>query len=291
MWSPSCQAENRVASARCKEREETCGVGQPGGPRHASGPGGSWRVAVPLALSVVVLVCASAVAADTEDGPTGPGAVSSAGAVAEDATVRGSVVILRKRLFRGLKESDDRSGALVYVTGFESPPPAERATLIQRDERFEPRLLPVVAGQTVSFPNQDPIYHNVFSVSPVQPFDLGQYRSSDPAGSQSFESPGLVPVYCNIHPEMISYIAVLENTAFVVTGEDGTFEIPAIPAGRVTLNAWLPGAERVSRALDLAAGDVEIVDLELRATERASPHRRKDGSRYPEPEDAEYGTP
>ena len=73
----------------------------------------------------------------------------------------------------------------------------------------------------MSFPNRDRLYHNVFSVSPTLSFDLGQYKSSDPPRTQVFEKAGLVPVYCNIHPQMISYVVVLENRAFAVTGEDG----------------------------------------------------------------------
>ena len=86
-------------------------------------------------------------------------------------------------------------------------------------------MLPIVAGQSVTFPNRDRFYHNVFSVSPVEPFDLGQYKSSDPPRTQVFAKAGLVPVYCNIHPQMISYVVVLENPAFAVTSEDGTFEV------------------------------------------------------------------
>jgi hypothetical protein len=197
------------------------------------------------------------------------------------AVVTGSVRVLTRGLFGGLHETEDRSGVLVYLTGFRSAPPEGVALLRQRDESFEPRLLPVVAGQTVSFPNEDPIYHNVFSVSPVQPFDLGQYRAGEAPRSQVFAKPGLVPVYCNIHPKMISYVAVLENGAFATTDASGGFEIRA-PAGRVTLHAWMPGAERVSRDLELAAGDRVAVDLEVRQVERTPKHKRKDGSNYPD---------
>src|SRR5262249_57811580 len=98
-----------------------------------------------------------------------------------------------------------------------------------------------VAGQSVSFPNRDRLYHNVFSVSPTLSFDLGQYKSSDPPRSQAFPTPGLVPVYCNIHPDMISYVVVLENRAFAVTGEDAACELRVRP-GKLALNARVPGA-------------------------------------------------
>ena len=204
------------------------------------------------------------------------------------AVVRGTVHVKERSLFSGLRDRGDRSGAVVYLTGFTQPGQSEPATLGQRNEKFEPKLLPIVAGQTVVFPNFDRLYHNVFSVSPVKPFDLGQYRSSDPPRSVVFENPGLVPVYCNIHPTMISYLVVLENRAFAVTGPDGRFELSGAPAGPVTVNAWIPGAPRVSQELTLAAGTESEVELELVATEKIEPHNRKDGSAYPPPGTEHY---
>lgn len=202
--------------------------------------------------------------------------------------VRGSVRVKERSLFAGLRDREDRSGVVVYLTGFAQPGEPAPATLSQRGERFEPKLLPVVAGQEVVFPNFDRLYHNVFSVSPVKKFDLGQYRSSDPPRSVVFESPGLVPVYCNIHPHMISYVVVLENPAYAVTGPDGSFELKGAPAGPVTVNAWIPGATRVSQQLTLAEGGASEVELELVASERAAPHTRKDGSAYPRPGTEHY---
>lgn len=198
------------------------------------------------------------------------------------ASVHGSVTLLRRSLIGGLREHYDRSGVVVYVTGFASEAPQQVALLNQRDETFEPRVLPVVQGQSVSFPNQDPIYHNVFSVSPLATFDLGQYKASDEPRSVTFDRAGLVPVYCNIHPQMLSYVVVLENDAFAVTAADGRFVIEGLPAGRdLVLHAWTPGAQRVSQPLRIAAGQTIAIDLRVEQTERIAPHKRKDGSAYP----------
>ena len=197
--------------------------------------------------------------------------------------IRGSVKVMKKRFFGGVAESDERGGVVVYVTGYGEPPPAQGATLAQQNQRFVPRVLPIVAGQTVSFPNLDRFYHNVFSVSPELSFDLGQYKSSDSPRTQLFEKPGLVPVYCNIHPQMISYVVVLENRAFALTGDSGAFELRGVRAGRRTLNAWMPGAQRVTRELELAPGAEVAVEFVLEQTQTIPPHLRKDGTPYPPP--------
>jgi plastocyanin len=205
------------------------------------------------------------------------------GRAAEPATgvLKGSVKVLKKGFFGRIGESDDRSGVLLYVTGYDEPAPAEVAQLVQQNERFVPRLLPIVAGQTVSFPNRDRLYHNVFSVAAAMSFDLGQYKSTDPPRTQTFDKPGLVPVYCNIHPQMISYVVVLENRAFALTGEDGAFELRGVRAGHRALNAWMPGAQRVTREVDVTAGGEAELELTVEQTQAIPPHLRKDGTPYP----------
>jgi len=208
--------------------------------------------------------------------------VASARADSASGVIRGSVKVLKKGFFGRIGPADDKSGVLVYVTGYDEPAPPGVAQLEQQNERFAPRILPIVAGQTVSFPNRDRFYHNVFSVSPTLSFDLGQYKSSDPPRTQTFDKPGLVPVYCNIHPQMISYVVVLENRAFALTGEDGRFELRVRPGHRA-LNAWMPGAQRVSQELDLAAGAEVTQELVLEETQAIPSHLRKDGTPYPPP--------
>ncbi|HEX3037243.1 MAG TPA: carboxypeptidase regulatory-like domain-containing protein [Thermodesulfobacteriota bacterium] len=199
--------------------------------------------------------------------------------------ITGTVTVLEKKFMRGLKEKDDMSGAVVYLTGFETKPPKEISNLVQENKTFHPTLLPVVAGQTVNFPNHDDIYHNVFSVSPVKTFDLGQYKSTDTPKDVTFDMPGLVPVYCNIHPQMISFVLVLENSAFAETGEDGKYTISNVPPGRYNINAWKPKTQRLSKEIEVLPGKETVVNFELEETEKIPPHKRKDGSEYPEEED------
>jgi plastocyanin len=199
--------------------------------------------------------------------------------------ISGTVTVLGKKFMGGFKEKNDMSGAIVYLIGFKDESPKEVPTLVQENKSFHPTVLPIVAGQTVSFPNHDNIYHNVFSVSPIKSFDLGQYKSSDPPKNITFDKPGLVPVFCNIHPQMISFVVVLENSAFAETGKDGKFTIPNVPPGKYTINAWKPKAQRVSAEIEVLPGQESVANLELKETEKIPPHKRKDGSDYPQDEE------
>jgi plastocyanin len=199
----------------------------------------------------------------------------------EKGSVSGSVTVLTKKFFGGFKKTDDMSRTVVYITGFQTEAPAELVDIKQEDKRFVPDLLPVVAGQRVRFPNQDKIYHNVFSISPLAQFDLGQYKNVDPPKMVTFENYGVVTVYCNIHPKMIAYVVVLENDAFTLTDKDGTFRINDLPPGTYMINAWRPKAKRVSRPISIQHGQDTEVQMEVKDIQRIKPHRRKDGSRYP----------
>ncbi len=130
--------------------------------------------------------------------------------------------------------------------------------LAQRDQSFVPRVVSVPTGTEVDFPNLDPIYHNVFSVSPPARFDLGKY----PRGQSRrvrMAKPGLVKVFCDIHSDMAAFVVVLPNRAFARPNEDGTFRLPELPPGRYTLTWWhpdFPGAKR--EVVVPASGDVNM---------------------------------
>jgi plastocyanin len=199
----------------------------------------------------------------------------------ETGSVTGDIAVFTKKFFGGLKKAKDMSRTVVYITGFKAEAPAEIVDIKQDDKRFVPGLLPVVAGQQVRFPNQDKIYHNVFSISPLAQFDLGQYKNVDPPKIVTFDDYGVVTVYCNIHPGMIAYVVVLENSAFALTEKDGGFRINDLPPGTYTINAWRPKAKRASQQIIIQPGQNTEVHMEVKNIEKISPHRRKDGSRYP----------
>ena len=114
-----------------------------------------------------------------------------------------------------------------------------RPKLAQKDQCFMPRVVSIAAGGTVDFPNQDPIYHNVFSVSTTRRFDLGKYPKGH-SRSITFPKAGLVNVYCDIHSDMAAFVVVTPNRAYTQPAADGSWELPDVPAGRYTLHVWHP---------------------------------------------------
>ena len=174
------------------------------------------------------------------------------------------------------------AGAIVYVVGFTEPPPDQVPTIEQKGKRFVPELLAITAGQTISFPNDDPILHNVFSRSIARPFDLGSYRRGE-TKDKRFPTTGVVDVYCNIHPEMAATILVLPNRRFARVGDDGRFTIAGVPAGTWTAFAFTRRAVRPARArITVGAGGGATVRFELvRGVD--VPHLNKYGERYRAP--------
>jgi plastocyanin len=127
---------------------------------------------------------------------------------------------------------------VVLLEGGKLPaPPPVTAVIEQRNTRFEPDLIVIPAGSTVQFPNFDPIFHNVFSLSGTQPFDLGFYAKSQ-SRSVKFSRPGVVQVYCHIHSHMYAGIVVTASPFSAKPGADGSFSFAKVPAGHYRLVAW-----------------------------------------------------
>jgi plastocyanin len=178
----------------------------------------------------------------------------------------------------------DRSGVVVYLEGVPPgaaarPPSDERPRIRQKDQQFTPRLTVISRGTTVEFPNEDKIFHNVFSVSDSARFDLGLYKSGE-SKAVTFKRAGTVDVYCNIHPNMVARVKVVDSPFFTTTAADGSFELRDVPAGSYTLVAWPARGKEERRAVTVAPGPA--TRLELRVVEGKAPatHLRKDGTPY-----------
>ena len=133
----------------------------------------------------------------------------------------------------------ERSHVAVYLEGAPKSPATEiaKASIEQKDRRFVPDLVVIPAGSTVSFPNFDPIFHNVFSLSKAKSFDLGNYREGQ-SRLVTFPVPGVVAVYCHLHSNMAASIVVAPSRWAVVVDRDGAFTLKDVPAGTYTVVAW-----------------------------------------------------
>jgi hemoglobin len=107
----------------------------------------------------------------------------------------------------------------------------------QRDKQFSPHVLAIPPGSTVSFPNFDGVYHNVFSISPTKKFDIGLYRDGD-TRELKFEKPGIVRLGCNIHAKMSSYIVVVDAPHYVVVDGAKEFAFKSLKPGKYKVRAW-----------------------------------------------------
>lgn len=124
------------------------------------------------------------------------------------------------------------------VAGAPFAPPEKPAIIQQKDATFVPHVLPVLVGTTVVWPNQDDIYHNVFSMSQTKSFDLGLYNAEQPAKRVTFDQPGQVDVFCAIHTKMRCIVLVLTNPYFALVDRKGHYTISGIPAGTYRVRAW-----------------------------------------------------
>jgi plastocyanin len=130
----------------------------------------------------------------------------------------------------------------------------------QIDRRFLPDLVVVPVGSTVSFPNMDPIFHNIFSLSRPKTFDLGTYDKGETRKVQ-FPKPGIVDVYCHLHPNMAATIVVTPSRWYAQPDRSGQYQIPDVPPGQYTLVAWHKTAGFFRKQIVIEAGHNSVADF------------------------------
>lgn len=157
----------------------------------------------------------------------------------------------------------DRRRSVVYLetaprSAFEGRDETH-ARMDQRHESFVPHVLAIIAGTTVDFPNDDPTYHNVFSLSKPRPFDLGRYTAGH-SKSVRFDRPGIVRVFCDIHSHMSAFILVFAHRFFAVTDEEGRYHIDGVPPGTYTLVVWneMERGDPPKRSVTIAEGGGDV---------------------------------
>lgn len=152
---------------------------------------------------------------------------------------------------------------IVYVkdapAGGTSP---TRAEIRQINETFVPRAVAVTVGSEVSFPNGDPFFHNVFSLSRARTFDLGRYPSGQ-TRTVRFDRAGLIKVFCQIHSHMSASVMVFNHPWFAVPDENGMFDLKNVPSGARRLAAWHERLGETSVSVRVEPGQPAIVDFVL----------------------------
>jgi plastocyanin len=164
---------------------------------------------------------------------------------------------------------DELSRVVIYLEGpgLKAGEPVA-AQLDQRNRSFEPEIVVIPVGSTVSFPNSDPIFHNVFSLSKPKAFDLGYYPAGQ-ARKLTFDKPGVIQVFCHLHSNMAAAIVVTPNAWSTRPWNDGTFALDSIPSGKYQLVVWHKSAGFFRRKIDVKDSGTEVLDFEIPVRESA----------------------
>jgi plastocyanin len=178
--------------------------------------------------------------------------LADAGA-AENGSVTGTVAA------KGVRTNADIVVSL-EAPGLKAGPPPKPIEMDQKGMLFIPHVLPVVRGTTVRFLNSDPLPHNVFS--PEAKYNLGTWPQGE-TKDQKFDKPGVYTQLCRVHPEMESFVVVLDTPYFATTDKTGAFEIANVPPGTYTLVAWSEKLKGVKQPVTVEAGKRATVTLAL----------------------------
>jgi plastocyanin len=172
-------------------------------------------------------------------------------------------VALRRHEGVASKPASEWDRVVVYLEGDRAPRAAPvTASMIQRGEHFDPEMLIVPAGSTVAFPNADPIFHNVFSLSKTREFDLGFYPAGE-TRSVRFDKAGVVQVYCHLHPEMNAAVLVAPNAWFTRPNGQGVFSFSGIPAGAYQVVVWHRSAGYFRKTILVPQSGTVRVSMEI----------------------------
>ncbi len=234
--------------------------------------------AIAMASSVVFLTLASAVApgrtetADSRAGRAATGSLKGTVTVGPELNARRVRFSLYPDLHSiadpgSFKNEEEISNVVIYLQSTgpaagQTSSPTKPHRMEQSHESFVPHVLPILRGSTVEFPNTDPIYHNVFSLSKAASFDLGRY----PSGTSRFvrfEDPGMVKVFCHIHADMSAVILVLDGPFFTTPDPGGSFEIRGVPPGTYTVNAWHERARPIRRQIVIRPGEATAMNFAI----------------------------
>jgi len=211
-------------------------------------------------------------------------AAALSSAVIQAAPISGSVGFLTKR---GQRPTMNETLVWLEPMGAKNVPrrPAETVQIVTRNKTLIPHIIAIPVGSSVTFPNDDPISHNLFSLSSGNSFDLGLYRKG--AGkSQKFDSPGVVNVYCNVHPNMSAVIHVLWTPYYGFTDANGHYAFD-VPPGRYRLVAWNEQGGSTESTIDVGTGGLRspLTMMIDSRNFRVTQHMNKVGKPYQAPKE------
>lgn len=164
------------------------------------------------------------------------------------------------------RNESELANVVVFVNARPSASAPMHAELRQSDEEFVPHLVAVTVGSTVDFPNDDLVFHNVFSLSHAGTFDLGRYPKGR-SKARVFETPGLIKVFCHLHSQMSAIIRVFDHPYFAIPDGHGQFSIPDVPAGDYDVVAWHERVGEVTTHASIAAGKATSLTFSLPLTD------------------------
>lgn len=199
------------------------------------------------------------------------------------ATINGKVMFQTKR---GQQPVVNETLVWLDPAGKTWKKPAATFTMTTRSKEFLPHVIAVPAGSTISFPNEDPIAHNLFSLTPGNTFDLGLYRRG--AGkTHKFELPGAVNVYCNVHPNMSAIVHVMSTPYYGFADPNGNYSFD-VPPGKYRVTAWNEQGGAQASDIEVKA-DGTVAGATLLTIDgrnfRLSQHKNKFGQAYRPPKD------
>lgn len=165
---------------------------------------------------------------------------------------------------QALPASPEMRAVVVYLKDVKFTDELSTSTvqIRQEHESFSPRVVAITQGSTVDFPNFDPFFHNVFSLSGTGSFDLGRYQEGK-SRSRVFPKAGIVKVYCHIHSQMSATIVVLDHPYFATPEADGQFKLTNVPPGTYTLVGWHERVGEQKASITVAAGRATHADISL----------------------------
>jgi plastocyanin len=210
---------------------------------------------------------------------------------AQQETVTGKVVIQQTG-----KPSRSGVGAVVWLTPTkgETPKPPEKVfRLTQKNKHFSPHLLVVPVGSAVLFPNEDPFFHNVFSVYEGTRFDLGLYESGS-SKEVRFNRPGPSYIFCNIHPEMSAIIMVMTTPYYATTNASGDYSIDGVPLGEYEFSVWYESAQpeqlkQLQHRVAVTGSNARLEPVTIQvAPSLAANHKNKYGQDYEKQSTSSY---